>query len=965
MSKKNKKGWGIRIVLLSILLLGFLFFALIEFITDYMWFRELGYVSVFFTQLFAQLKIGVPTFIIVTLLAYLYFKLIKRGYYKKVIDKELPSATKTVNLISWGLAAVFGGIVTYFAVTRLWFQALQFVNSVSFDKKDPLFNMDISFYTFKLEFISRVNVILIGVLFVFIIMTLIYYSVLMGTGKHVSSGKGDENGNPFREEDRFDGNADTDPLGGERDSIFSNLGDILSKFFLKGNIKSASGQQKKKPIDDDNVKHLFTIASTQLIVVGVIFFLMISVHFFLKQYGLLYTHRGAVYGAGFTDIHVTLWVYRVIMALGVIGAAIIVISVKKKRVKPILIVPVLMILVGMIGAGASVLVQNFIVSPDEISKESKYLEKNIEFTQYAYNLANVDVKPFAAESNLSSKDIKENEATLSNIRINDYMPTEKFYNNTQSIRPYYAFKDVDVDRYKINGDYTQTFLSAREIDENKISNTWINRHIKYTHGYGVVLSRVDKVTASGQPDMLIKSIPPVSDVEGIKISRPEIYFGELTNNYILTGTNEDEFDYPDGNKNKYAKYEGSAGIKLNFFNKVLFAIKERSLKLLVSSNVTKDSRIVINRNIHERVQKIMPYLSYEKDAYMTTVNGKLYWIIDAYTTSEKFPYSEPYGTDSNVNYVRNSVKVVVDAYNGDTNFYIVDKADPVAMTYQKIYPKLFKDIDKMPEGLKAHIRYPNTMFEIQANVYKRYHMNDVKVFYQNEDLWDISKEIYGTKEQDMKPNYYIMKLPGESDEEFVSSIPYTPRDKKNMTGLLVARNDGAHYGKMVLYQLPKGRQVSGPMQIEAQVDQSTEISKEFSLWNSSGSKYSRGNMFVVPINNSMLYVEPVYLEATNSSIPEVKRVIVAYGDKIAYEPTLSQALDVLFGEGSGAALKPAEGEAGKAPAGGGSTAAPTQVELIQKAQESYDQAMKAQKEGDWASYGKYINELETYLKQLK
>lgn len=396
-------------------------------------------------------------------------------------------------------------------------------------------------------------------------------------------------------------------------------------------------------------------------------------------------------------------------------------------------------------------------------------------------------------------------------------------------------------------------------------------------------------------------------------------------------------------------------------NRFMFAIKERSLKMLVSGNINSDSRILINRNIKERVQEIMPYLEYDDGPYMITENGKLYWIIDAYTYTDRYPYSEPYSKTSEVNYIRNSVKVVIDAYNGTTDYYIVDETDPIAQNFKKIYPDLFKDMDEMPSEIKAHIRYPSTLLDIQAQVYQRYHMNDVKVFYQNEDLWQISSEIYGTEEQRMTPNYYIMKLPGEDSAEFVNSIPFTPKDKKNLTGLLVARNDGDQYGELILYQMPKSKTVYGPMQVEAQIDQNTEISKEFSLWNSSGSKYSRGNMFVVPIEDSLLYIEPVYLEATNSSIPEVKRVIVAYGDRIAYESTLAEALNSLFGEGS---AFESEGSQDTGAASGQSDDSLSQSEIISKAQEAFDNAEQAQKDGDWAKYGEYLNELDRYLTML-
>lgn len=451
-------------------------------------------------------------------------------------------------------------------------------------------------------------------------------------------------------------------------------------------------------------------------------------------------------------------------------------------------------------------------------------------------------------------------------------------------------------------------------------------------------------------------------VEEIEITRPEIYFGELTNNYVLVNTSEEEFDYPDGNSNKYTKYEGTAGIKMNPLNRFMFAVKEKSLKMLVSSNIKNDSKIVINRNITARVKTIMPYLEYDSDPYMITDNGKLYWIIDAYTYTSMYPYSEPYSSDTSANYIRNSVKVVIDAYNGDTVYYIVDEEDPIAQTFKSIYPVLFKDFDEMPEGIREHIRYPKTMLNIQAQVYQRYHMSDVKVFYQNEDLWEISSEIYGTKEQKMTPNYYIMKLPGEESAEFVSSIPFTPKDKKNLMGLLIARSDGDEYGNLVLYQMPKSKTVYGPMQVEAQIDQNTEISKEFSLWSSNGSSYSRGNLFIVPIEDSLLYIEPVYLEATNSSIPEVKRVIVVYGDKIAYESTLAEALNSMFGEGS--AEESAGSDDKKSSASSGSSKSLSQSEIITKAQEAFDNAQQAQQDGDWAKYGEYLDELDKYLNML-
>lgn len=945
----KKKRTAAKGVITAIVVVIALFLALIGFITDFLWFKELGYVSVFLTKLFTQLKIGVPVFIVVTFLSYVYLKFLKKGYFKRIESTEITD-TKRLNKISWLLAIVFGILVTFVSVTGLWFEALKFAHSTGFDISDPLFKLDVSFYMFQLPFVQELAQIIIGVIIAFAILTVVYYGILLSVRTpQMFEEKEEPFVDPFAEEEPKNPN-----MG------FDNVTDIFGKFGEAFTGKKAAPRKRKakKQFDNKNFSELLHIAEKQLIIVGVLFFIMVAVNLFLQQFDLLYKHTGIVYGAGFTDVNITLWVYRIMAVFALISAVTFIIGVKNRKLKTIVTAPIIIIAVGIIGTGAALVVQNFVVSPDEISKESKYLARNIEYTQYAYDLDNVTIKQFAASNTLTSDDVADNEETIKNIRINDYDPAMKFYNQTQAIRQYYNFSDVDVDRYMVNGEYTQTFLSAREIDENDISSTWLNKHLKYTHGYGITLSRVDQVTSSGQPDMLISNIPPESQIEEIQIKEPGIYFGESTNNYILVNTDEKEFDYPDGEtNNKYTTYDGTAGIRLNAMNKLMFSLRERSLKLLVSSNITNDSKIIINRNIMDRVQTIMPYLSYDEDPYIVSADGKLYWMIDAYTSSDRYPYSEPYN-ESGVNYVRNSVKVVVDAYNGSVNYYLVDNKDPIANTFKSIYPKLFKDFKEMPESLQAHIRYPNVLFNIQANVYKKYHMTDVNIFYQSEDMWDIAEEIYGTEATTMTPNYYIMKLPGEESAEFVNSIPYTPKNKKNMTGLLVARNDGENYGELVLYQMPKSKVVYGPRQVEALIDQNTEISKEFSLWDSAGSTYSRGNLFVIPIEDSLIYVEPVYLEAKEDSIPEVKRVIVVYGDRIAYEETLAEALNSMFGEGSAnenATSNESAGETGDEM---------SQAQIISKAQDAFNNAEEAQKNGDWAKYGQYINELEKYLNML-
>ena len=960
---KSNKGVNIdrerrkTIALLLVVLVAAAFVLLINFIVDWLWFKEMGYVSVFLTQLKTSLVVGIPVFLVLTALINLYLRNLKKGYFAKIASHEetdMKKLSKKTNGISL-LAAL---VVAFYAVSNFWFQILKFANATDFDIKDPLFGIDVSFYVFRLDFLKQLNEVFIGLVLLMVFITVIYYGILLTvrTPDIFETEETDDTTADFtQDEERYTGG------GNPFEGIGGNGANPFDKIFEELGRKMPKTPKPKKQVDQGNLHQLLAIASGKLSILGIIFFMMIAVNFFLLQFDLLHTHTGAVYGAGFTDVNVTLWMYRILCGLAVIGAVLVPFQIKKKQFIKILTVPVIMIAVGALGVGAAYVVQGFIVSPDEINKEDKYLERNIEYTQYAYQLDDVTIKNFAANNKLTSGDIVENAETINNIRINDYQPVNTFYNQTQSIRQYYKFNDTDVDRYMVNGKYTQTYLSVREIDKEKINDTWLNRHLKYTHGYGVTLSRVDKVTSSGQPDVMIGNIPPQSAVEEIQIEQPEVYFGELANDYILVNTSEEEFDYPDGSSNKYTKYTGDAGIKLNLFNRALFAIREQSMKLLVSSNIKSDSKIIINRNVSERVRKIMPHLSYEEDPYAVVADGKLYWMIDAYTTSNNYPYSEPYaGKLGGTNYIRNSVKVVVDAYNGDVDFYIVDEKDPIAITYQKIYPKLFKSFDKMPEELKAHIRYPNKLFEIQAGVYSRYHMEDVKVFYQKEDEWDIAHEIYGKEEQQMTPNYYIVKLPGEQSAEFINSIAFTPKSKQNMTALMVARNDGDHYGELVLYTVPKSKTVYGPMQIEAQINQNTEISADFTLWSSKGTTYSRGNLFVIPVEESLLYVEPVYLEAAASAIPEVKKVIVAYGDKIAYENTLGEALASLFGDDADATDSDASGVTGDK--GDGSTK--TQSDWIKQASDAYDNAQKALKDGDWAKYGEYMDELEEALNQL-
>jgi len=910
---KSARKILISVAVLLVIMILTSFNTVINFITDYKWFKELGFEKVFLTKLMTQLKIGIPAFIIMTFIIYFYLQSIKKDYYKKVnvVYKGIPE--KRVNQIALGGAFFVAFISSTSIAGNLWFDILRYLNATNFKITEPIFVKDISFYIFKYPLLGKVYVMLISFLVLLLALTVIFYLVMMTLRRPTLLETTPE-----------------DDLG-------------------------------RKQFNLNNGRKLLDIAVRQLTVVGIIFFIILGLGYFLKSYDLLYSPRGVVYGASYTDIKVTLLKHRLIMIVSFISAVLLVVGIKTKKLRIVLSGPALMIVISILGNIVAALVQSYVVSPDEISKEKKYIEYNIKYTQKAYSLEDVEEKMFPAETNLTIEDIRKNDETISNIRINDYRPTKMVYNQKQGIRYYYDFYDVDVDRYYIDGKYRQVFLSPREIDHGRISEetlTFINKHLKYTHGYGIVMSPVNRVTSEGLPYLLIQDIPPVTDVPGFSVERPEIYFGELTDDYIIVNAKEKEFDYPQGDTNKETIYEGKAGIKLNGLNKLLYAYKQGSLKLLLSGNITAESKIILYRNINERVRKIAPFIQYDSDPYIVLSEGKLYWIIDGYTVSSNYPYSEPIA-DSNINYIRNSVKVVIDAYNGETTYYIADENDPIVKTYAKIFPQLFTNMDEMPEDLKAHIRYPRTLFDIQADVYRKYHMENPKVFYNREDEWNIAHELYATAEQPIESNYFIMRLPDEEEEEFILSIPYTPREKKNMTALFVARNDKENYGKLVIYKFPKGKNIYGPMQIENKIDSDEYISKEFSLWNQQGSDVIRGNLLTIPIEDSLLYIEPIYLKAsTENSLPEVKRVIVGYDDKIVMEPTLEESLNKIFGGKTEVPEIPIKPEL-DVPLEEG-----TIVSLIARANDVFKRAQKAQREGDWAEYGRLIDELDSILKRL-
>ncbi|MFQ5648119.1 MAG: UPF0182 family protein, partial [Candidatus Aenigmatarchaeota archaeon] len=594
--------------------------------------------------------------------------------------------------------------------------------------------------------------------------------------------------------------------------------------------------------------------------------------------------------------------------------------------------------------------QALIVGPDEFNMERPYLERNIQATLSAYGLGDVQEEVFPVSYTLSAEDIAANGATVGNIRLWDWRPLKQTYDQLQLFRTYYGFNDVDMDRYELDGMYKQVLVSAREMETGNLprqAQTWVNRHLVYTHGYGVVMNPVDKVSEEGLPEFYLKDIPPASDY--LELEQLRIYFGESTDDYAIVKTSTDEFDYPSGDENIYTTYGGTGGVPLSdFIKRLVYAVKFGSIELLVSGSLTPESRLLMNRNINGRAPAIAPFLTYDYDPYIVVSDGRLFWIMDAYTTTNMYPYSEPLTAGGfSLNYVRNSVKVVVDAYNGDVSYYVVEPADPIIQTYQKMFPGLFLEFEQMPEDLKKHVRYPEGIFNIQAQVYSTYHMKDPMVFYNKEDVWVTPHEIYRGGRERMQPYYIIMRLPGEEKEEFIMMIPFTPKGKENMIGWMAARSDVPNYGKTLVYQFSKQELTYGPMQIEARIDQDTDISQLITLWSQAGSNVVRGNTLVIPIEGSILYVEPLYLEATEGgTLPQLQRVIVAYGDRLTMQETLSEALDVIFG----AAPAPAEPSVPSA-------LPESDQEKLDRIAELYDKAQEALNQGDLGLYQQYFKQI--------
>ena len=938
---------GIGFVVVLLLWIG------VSFYPDWLWFENLGFSHVFRTILLSKCGFGLMVWLLLVLIVGVNIFAANRlnpgigarGDFKAAGDYAaqfgLSTATLKTLVIAFILFATF-----YFASksSAQWDLLLRYLYQQPFGSTDPVFNRDIGFYLFSLPFYIFVQN---GLLILFVV------AALATMGWYLKNGALKIEGD-FRQ------------VQGTVPSV--------PKITLAENVK----------------KHL--------IFLGGIVVLLMTWSYRLKMFGLLYSTQGPAFGASYTDVHVKVLAYKVIILVSVGFAVVLFINAFKIRTKIIWISAVIWIgVVLVLGTGLPIMVQKVIVKPNELAKETPYIAYNIDFTRRGYNLNKIKVVNFEVNDKLSAQDLKQHEVTIQNIRIWDERPLLQTYRQIQAIRLYYDFNNVDVDRYQINNQYRQIMLAARELEVNKLppqANTWVNRHLTYTHGYGLAASPVNEVTSEGLPRLFIKDLPPSYEPD-LKVTRPEIYYGEKTDEYVLVKTKAREFDYPKGDKNVYTTYQGKGGIHIkSFFRRLLFAIEFMDPQILFTTYLSPETRIMFNRRIDRRTNSIAPFLDYDNDPYLVLAGGKLYWIQDAYTTSAMYPYSRrsrgPFN-NRQLNYIRNSVKVIIDAYNGDVVFYMMDEKDPIVKTYARIFPDLFKPFKEMPEGLKGHIRYPRDLFKIQMETYTKYHMEDVQVFYNQEDLWQIPDEVYGESRQKMEPYYIIIKLPKEQKEEFFLMTPFTPSKKDNMIGWLAARCDLSDYGNLLVYKLPKEKLVYGPMQIEARVDQQTEISRELSLWGQRGSRVIRGNLLAIPVSDTFIYVEPVYLEATQedsqifssgalqpgggaksqqanvrlrsqpgeskaASLPELKRVIVAFSNRLIMEENLDKALNSILDidmapkHPSSVAISRKKGEGLSA--------------LGATALDHYNKAKDYLRHGDWAGYGREQENLEKILKDI-
>ena len=896
----TKHGWTTARVL-SLLAGVFALFILLGilkgFYTEWLWFGSLGYDSVYATILKTKVLLFFSAAIIFCILFLGNLVLATRLAPKTEAHFWPWSIVRPIQKmlrLNVILGTVLLSLIFGLMAQANWEVVLRFFNGQPFGITDPVFHREIGFYVFSLPFLQLLRGWFLGALIITILGTAGVYLLSYMVQRL-----------------RFD----------LARPVLAHIGGLL-------------------------------IAILGLFAWG----------YWLGIWELVFSTRGVIFGASYADMHAKLPAQWILLAVVLIFMGVILFSVWRRSSRwPLYGVAGWVVVAILVGGIFPAVVQRLQVEPNELARERPYIEYNIQFTTEAFALDRIEEQSFPAEEAPSPQDVAQNQVTINNIRLWDSRPLKDTYNQIQSIRLYYDFNDVDVDRYIIDGDYRQVMLSARELSAEKLAGeaqTWVNRRLQFTHGYGVTLSPVNEVTAQGMPVLLVKDIPPVGD---FNIEQPQIYFGEKTDDYVIVKTKTQEFDYPMGDENVYGYYQGEGGVSLDSsIRRLVYAWQFGDLNILISGELAPESRVLYYRNIRERVNHLAPFLKLDSDPYLVIMDGRLFWIQDAYTTTNRYPYSEPHG---GINYIRNSVKAVISAYDGSVTFYVTDPDDALIRTYQAIFPELFVPAGQMPESLRVHWRYPEDMFSIQASVYQTYHMRDARVFYNKEDLWAIPKELYFGTEQPMEPYYIIMRLPNEEKEEFLLMLPFTPVNKNNTIGWLAARCDGSNYGKLLAYLFPKERLVYGPSQIENRIGQDTVITEQLALWGRGGSRVIRGNLLLIPLGKSNLYVEPVFLQAEAGGLPELKRVIVVAGERIAMEPTLKESIAAIFG----AEAPPTPTEPVVEPPTPAEPEEPVAADiaaLIEEAKQHYIKAQQYLKAGDWTGYGRELEALEAVLDRL-
>ena len=906
-----------------------LFFSLSRILSIYLsalWFGSLGYSSVYWYIFKAKILLFAGSAILTTLLLSLTFLLFQRlfGAYafeqRTIILNNQPfqfSPARFIRPLGWVVSGIFG-LIYGFKLKDSWRQFALYLNQPATSTHDPIFGKSLGFYLFSLPLYDLISSWLLGVTFI-ILCAAVAYSLLG-----------------------------------------------LPQTVLKPSVRWSSGA-----------------AFRGVCCALALFFLVLSWRTYLSRFPLLWEDHPIFSGVTYTDAHYTLPALLFVSVALVIGAIISLVNAFALRRFSLLMIaiglPVVTYIIGVVLIPSYI--QGFIVKPNELDRETPYITHNLEWTRRGFGLEQIELRDFDAEHSTAALDLPNNRASLENIRLWDWRALQDTLRQVQAIRTYYDFPDVDVDRYVTAGQTRQMMIAPREINDAKLppsSRNWINERLIYTHGYGVTMNTANGFTPEGLPQFVLSNMPVDATTPEIKLTRPEIYYGEQTNRYVYVNTKQNEFDYPQGDQNTYTVYEGSGGISIgNWFRRMLLAWSIGDLsKLPFSNDVTNNSRVLINRNINEIIDGVAPFLTYDKDPYIVVSgDGRLFWIIDAFTESSYFPYSTHHDVAGNsVNYIRNSVKVVIDAYNGTTHFYVFDKQDPLIAAYQRVFPVLFKDVSEMPADLRTHIRYPETLLRAQSEVYNLYHTQNPKTFFQREDAWSIAQQVSidqkGEKQSTpIDPYYVLMQLPGESQRnEFVLILPFTPSNRNNMIGWMAGRSDGEHYGRLLVYNFPKSRLVDGPLQIEARIDQNAQLSGQFTLWNQQGSKVIRGHLLVIPIGRSLVFVEPVYLQAERSPMPELRLVVVATQEKLGYGPTFNDAMTSLFGEAAQAA-RPAEpgptvpGETPKpSPTG---TPSQNLQELVNRAIQEFDDYQRLTSQGKLGEAGQKLEQHRHTLEEIR